>query len=58
MLFVIHARDRPGALKVRLAHYDTHKAFLADPNPMEFVCHVGSPHVRRWHDDDREPVCR
>ena len=32
MLFVIHALDRPGALNVRLAHYDAHKAFLADPS--------------------------
>jgi uncharacterized protein YciI len=30
MLFVIHAVDRAGALPVRLAHYDAHKAFLAD----------------------------
>jgi hypothetical protein len=30
MLFVIHALDRPGALPVRLAHYDAHKAYLAD----------------------------
>jgi uncharacterized protein YciI len=30
MLFVIHARDRAGALPERLAHYDAHKAFLAD----------------------------
>lgn len=33
MLFVIHALDNPGALNVRLAHYDAHKAFLADPSP-------------------------
>lgn len=30
MLFVIHALDKPGALATRLAHYDAHKAFLAD----------------------------
>lgn len=30
MLFVIHALDKPGALKTRLAHYDAHKAFLSD----------------------------
>lgn len=29
-LFAIHALDRDGALPVRLAHYDAHKAFLAD----------------------------
>jgi uncharacterized protein len=33
MLFVIHALDKPGALGDRLAHYDAHKAFLADPAP-------------------------
>jgi uncharacterized protein len=33
MLFVIHALDKPGALDVRLARYDAHKAFLADPSP-------------------------
>jgi uncharacterized protein YciI len=30
MLFAIHAVDRAGALPNRLAHYDAHKAFLAD----------------------------
>lgn len=30
MLFAIHALDRAGALPVRLANYDAHKAFLAD----------------------------
>jgi uncharacterized protein YciI len=30
MLYVIHALDKDGALPVRLAHYDEHKAFLAD----------------------------
>lgn len=29
MLFVIHALDKPGALPVRLAHYEAHKAYLA-----------------------------
>ena len=28
MHYVIHALDRPGALPVRLAHYDAHKAYL------------------------------
>ena len=32
MLFVIHALDKPGALNIRLAPYDAHKAFLADPS--------------------------
>jgi uncharacterized protein YciI len=30
MLFVIHALDKPGALPIRLAHYDAHKKFLSD----------------------------
>ena len=30
MLFLIHALDKPGALDVRLARYDAHKAFLAN----------------------------
>lgn len=29
MHFVIHALDKPGALPVRLAHYEAHKAYLA-----------------------------
>jgi len=33
MLFVIHAVDRPGALPVRLANYEAHKAFLSDASP-------------------------
>ncbi|WP_445504081.1 YciI family protein [Microvirga sp. G4-2] len=33
MLFVIHALDKSGALDVRLARYEAHKAFLADPSP-------------------------
>jgi uncharacterized protein len=28
MLFTVHALDRDGALPVRLANYDAHKAFL------------------------------
>ena len=30
MLFVIHALDKPGALEIRLAKYEAHKAFLSD----------------------------
>ena len=30
MLFCTHAVDRAGALPVRLAHYQAHKAFLSD----------------------------
>jgi uncharacterized protein YciI len=33
MLFVIHARDKAGALPTRLANYDAHKAFLSDTSP-------------------------
>lgn len=33
MLFIIHARDKAGALPTRLANYDAHKAFLADTSP-------------------------
>jgi len=33
MLFAIHAVDREGALDTRLAHYEAHKAFLADTAP-------------------------
>jgi uncharacterized protein len=32
MLFTIHALDRAGALPVRLAHYEAHKAFLQRAN--------------------------
>ncbi|MEA2760382.1 MAG: uncharacterized protein QOH65_2995 [Methylobacteriaceae bacterium] len=30
MFFVLHAFDKAGALETRLAHYDAHKAFLAE----------------------------
>jgi uncharacterized protein YciI len=30
MLFAIHALDKPGALELRFANYDAHKAFLSD----------------------------
>lgn len=30
MLFVIHAKDKAGALPIRQANYDAHKAFLSD----------------------------
>jgi len=33
MLFVIHARDKAGALPTRLTNYDAHKAFLSDTSP-------------------------
>ena len=33
MLFVIHAKDKAGALPIRQANYDAHKAFLSDTSP-------------------------
>lgn len=30
MLFAIHALDKAGALELRFANYDAHKAFLGD----------------------------
>lgn len=30
MHVIVHALDRPGAVGDRLAHYDAHKAYLAD----------------------------
>jgi uncharacterized protein YciI len=30
MRFVIHCLDKPGALPIRLANYDAHKAYLAE----------------------------
>jgi uncharacterized protein YciI len=43
MLFVIHARDRAGALPERLAHYDAHKAFLADTSPFGIKIVMSGP---------------
>ncbi|MDB5743693.1 MAG: hypothetical protein JWR68_2008 [Polaromonas sp.] len=31
MHYIIHCLDKAGALPVRLAHYDAHKAYLAQP---------------------------
>jgi uncharacterized protein YciI len=36
MHYVIHCLDRPGSVEKRLAHYDAHKAYLADP-PVKIV---------------------
>lgn len=44
-LFVIHALDRDGALGLRLAHYDAHKAFLADPSPYGVTIVMSGPLV-------------
>jgi uncharacterized protein YciI len=43
MLFVIHALDRPGALPQRLAHYDAHRAFLADTGPHDVRIVMSGP---------------
>ena len=32
MFFITHCLDRPGALDTRLAHYDEHRAYLANPS--------------------------
>lgn len=29
MHYILHALDKPGAVETRLAHYDAHKAYLA-----------------------------
>jgi uncharacterized protein len=36
MYFITHCLDRPGALDTRLAHYDEHRAYLANP-PVHMV---------------------
>ena len=36
MHFIVHCLDRPGALDIRLAHYDAHKAYLAS-NPVTML---------------------
>ncbi|MCZ0737702.1 YciI family protein [Phreatobacter sp. AB_2022a] len=45
MLFTIHALDRPGALPTRLAHYDAHKAFLADTTRFGLAIVMSGPLV-------------
>ncbi len=45
MLFVIHALDRAGALKTRLANYEAHKAFLADTTPFGVTIVMSGPLV-------------
>jgi hypothetical protein len=32
MHFMTHCLDKPGALDTRLAHYDEHRAYLANPS--------------------------
>lgn len=48
MLFAIHALDKSGALGARLAHYDAHKAFLADTSALNVTIVMSGPLV----DDD------
>jgi uncharacterized protein YciI len=48
MLFVIHAQDKPEALSQRLAHYEAHKAFLADTSAYDISIVMSGPLV----DDD------
>jgi uncharacterized protein YciI len=45
MLFAIHAVDRAGALPARLAHYDAHKAFLADTSAFDVAIVMSGPLV-------------
>lgn len=45
MLFVIHALDKPGALKTRLAAYEDHKAFLADTSALNVKVVMSGPLV-------------
>ena len=45
MLFVIHALDRAGALDNRLAHYEAHKAFLADTSAFDVKIVMSGPLV-------------
>lgn len=45
MLFAIHAVDRAGALPTRLAHYDAHKAFLADTSAFGVAIVMSGPLV-------------
>jgi uncharacterized protein YciI len=37
MHFAIHCLDNPGALPTRLAHYDSHKAYLASATRVAIV---------------------
>jgi uncharacterized protein YciI len=46
MFFVIHAFDKPDALEKRLAHYEAHKAFLADTAPHGVAIAMSGPLVK------------
>jgi len=43
MLFAIHALDRPGALPVRLGHYQAHRDFLADTSAFGVTIVMSGP---------------
>ena len=45
MLFAIHALDRAGALAIRLANYDAHKAFLSDTSRFSVEIVMSGPLV-------------
>jgi uncharacterized protein YciI len=45
MLFAIHALDKPGALPVRLANYDAHKAYLEGGDRLPVTIVMSGPLV-------------
>jgi len=45
MLFAIHGLDADGALPIRLANYDAHKAFLSDTSPHGVAIVMSGPLV-------------
>lgn len=45
MLFIIHALDKPDHLPVRFAHYEAHKAFLADTSAFGVKIVMSGPQV-------------
>ena len=45
MLFVIHGLDADGALPIRLANYEAHKAFLADTSAYRVAIVMSGPLV-------------
>ena len=45
MFFVLHAFDKAGALDMRLANYDAHKAFLSDTSAYRVSVIMSGPLV-------------
>ena len=45
MFFVLHARDKAGALDIRQANYEAHKAFLADTSAHDVSMIMSGPLV-------------